>query len=295
VGAVAVDPHDPARLYLGGADGLFYSDDAGRNWSLLSQELGYPHLLLVDPYDPTRLYAARRDLNTFLPIPGVYRSTDAGVSWQCLAEGLDETPIFSLVTDPMNRGILYAGSWAGRVYKSIDGGEHWAPSSGSPRACPQCAAGTVGQLLVHPLDGDLYALVDHSGTFRSTDGGESWSRINDDGGQMAIDPQRGHLYLAGRRLWCSVDNGATWQDLSAGLPFDSRTGVYALSWIAVNPDPLVLYTRHHRSIDGGESWGELPTPAAFVPRLLVPGAQPILYGSLAGEGGRYEEVVPGMP
>jgi hypothetical protein len=290
VGAAALDPNDPAIIYLGGSEGLFRSADGGVTWTLLSRELRYPHVLLVDPVEPRRLYAARRDLASFLPLPGGFRSVNGGVTWEALSSGLDRERIFALALDPHRRDTLYAGSWAGRVYKSVDGGETWSPVSSEPvRASPRDAAGTVGQLLVSPVDGALYALEPYAGTFRSADGGASWNRISTDGGWLAIDPQHGSLYLAGRRLQCSDSGGQRWIDLSANLPYDPQTGIYATYWVGVNPEPLVLCTRYHQSHDGGCSWERLAAPANFVPRLLVPGRAPVIYGSVSGQAGRYQD------
>jgi photosystem II stability/assembly factor-like uncharacterized protein len=294
VGAVALDPGDALTIYLGGAEGLFRSTDGGETWDLLSHDLRYPHILLVDPAERSRLYAARRDFTSFLPMPAVYRSDDGGYTWKRLVNGLGEERIFALAADPFRRGTLYAGSWAGRVYKTQDRGEHWQPlAAGVVRPCPACAPSTVSQLLVSPVDGTLYALETYGGTYRSADGGETWAQINGDSGWLAVDPGRGDLYLAGRRLQHSTDSGTSWTDLSAGLPFNAGTGTYATYWIAVNPVPLVLFTRYHRSTDGGATWQSLETPASFVPRLLLPGVRPAIYGSVNGQAARYEEPAPG--
>lgn len=296
VGAVALARDDPPTVYLGGAEGLFRSSDSGETWTLVSRELRYPHVLLVDPADASRLYAARRDYASFLPLPAVYRSDDCGQTWRRLANGLGEDRIFALAVDPLHRDVLYAGSWAGRVYRTADRGEHWLPvPSGVVRPCPACAPSTVGQLLVSSVDGALYALETYGGTFRSTDGGGTWERVNGDSGWLAVDTTRGDLYLAGRRLQRSTDGGMTWTDLSAGLPFNPDTGTFAVYWVAVNPTPLVLYTRYHRSVDAGVTWEPLETPASFVPRLLLPGAQPAVYGSANGQAARYLEALLNTP
>ncbi len=287
VGAVATDPHDPSTVHLGGSQGLFRSTDSGQTWALLGQELRYPHVLLVDPFDGRRLYAARRDIASFLPLPGVYVSSDGGGTWSRYSAGLADERIFALAVDPHHRGVLYAGSWAGRVYRSTDGGMTWARPAEEPvRTSSRDAAGTVGQLVINPTDDALYALTGYVGTFRSDDGGMSWQQISTDAGWLAIDPQHGSLYLAGRRLQCSDSRGQKWIDLSAHLPCDPQTGAFATYWIGVIPEPLELYTRYHRSTDGGMSWEALEAPTAFLPRLLVP-EQRAIYGSINGQAGRY--------
>jgi len=281
VGAVAVAPNDPKVVYLGGAGGLFRSTDGGETWTLLSRDLRYPHVLLVDPFDGRRLYAARRDLASFLPLPCVFRSSDGGAAWENLTAGLGDERIFALALDPLQRGVLYAGSWAGRVYRSLDGGDTWAPvTSGPVREAPGDQAGTVRQIAVSPVDGAVYAVQSYAGAFRSDDGGASWKRISTEGGWLAVDPQHGSLYLAGRRVLCSESRGERWIDISGNLACDPQIRVYGVQWIGVNPEPLVLYTRCHCSTDGGLSWERLDAPASFMPRLLVPGNTPVIYGSV---------------
>lgn len=284
IGGIAVDPRRPMTVYLGGSTGLFRSTDGGATWSVLSLELPYPHILLADSHAPALLYAVRRDPISLLPLPGIYRSMDGGKTWQVRL--VDTERISALAVDPCRRDTLYAGSWAGRLYRSSDGGERWTPCA--PLPLHDHAPATVEQLLVNPLDGALYALPAGGGIFRSPDGGATWQQIYGDPGRLAIDPQRGDLYLAGRRLWRSGDDGKTWADLGPGPPGNHR-GSGAAYWIAVNPQPLLLYTHRHRSDDGGHSWESLEIPPGFMPRLLLPGNRPILYGSLNGQAGRYLE------
>ncbi|MBN1484672.1 MAG: hypothetical protein JXA37_08115 [Chloroflexia bacterium] len=291
IGAVAQSTHDPGLLYLGGTEGLFVSRDRGGHWELLNQELCYPHILLVDPHQPSRLHAVRRNLRPFTPRAGIYRSDDGGKSWQQPQHGLQQECIFALAADPFRTDVLYAGTEGGRLYRSSDGGVCWQPACPEPRGLgPHAFPGIIGQLLCDPLDGALYAAQEGAGLFRSPDGGETWRQLHKDSGRLALDEHRGQLYLAGRKLWRSPDGGEHWQCLSAGLSWQVHGGIYAPSWIALNPSCGALYTRQHRSVDEGASWEPLETPRGFIPRLLLPGTRTVIYGSVQGQTGRYCEV-----
>jgi photosystem II stability/assembly factor-like uncharacterized protein len=59
--------------------------------------------------------------------PYIYRTHDAGKSWQKIVSGLPEQSIARVVReDPARKGLVYAGTETG-VYVSFDGGDHWQP------------------------------------------------------------------------------------------------------------------------------------------------------------------------
>jgi photosystem II stability/assembly factor-like uncharacterized protein len=98
--ALAVHPSDPDTLYVGSeGNGLFKSTDGGANWSWLRTGLlhctAYPEIysIAIDPSDPNRIFLAANagpgSASTGITaIAGVYRSTDAGSTWQQVNSGL---------------------------------------------------------------------------------------------------------------------------------------------------------------------------------------------------------------
>ena len=95
IGAIAVAPSDPNILYVASGEGLLRPDlsvgngiyrsrDGGRSWSHLGLAEGQQIAdLAVDPRDPSRLFAAVLG-HPYGPNPerGIYRSLDAGATWQ---------------------------------------------------------------------------------------------------------------------------------------------------------------------------------------------------------------------
>lgn len=288
--SIAVDPQDPTIVYAGAANGLFRSTDGGDSWQLLSEELRYPHTLLVDPHDPHILYAGC--VGDYTVEPGIYRSTDGGASWQLEENGLAQVPVTSLASDPTTPGTLYVGSRQGQFYQSVDGGETATLATQQPLGGP--IAGAIRWLLVDPGTGALYARTAQARTFRSDDGGSTWTRLRGDVGPLALNEATGALYSGGVRLQRSTDGGAHWAFIDAGLPYDTRHGTYGIEWIAVNPDPAIVYvqTRAYtlfRSVDGGATWTplEIPPYARFIARGLRTGPNPTIYGSVSGTLGWY--------
>jgi hypothetical protein len=124
--------------------------------------------LAIAPSDSSILYKC-----SGLPIvepPGLYSSTDAGTSWTFVnpdAKFEGGNPI--LVVDPQTTTTLYAGTSAGHVFKSVDGGHTWLPSSAG-------LTGTnVNDLVIDPSSPSTLYAATNTGLYRSTDGGGSWT------------------------------------------------------------------------------------------------------------------------
>lgn len=82
-------------------------------------------LVLIDPEQPARVYAADET--------SLYRSDDAGQTWQPASQGLPEGGVAALALDPREPTRLYAATEAGALYLSEDGATTWRalPTAGS--------------------------------------------------------------------------------------------------------------------------------------------------------------------
>ncbi|HWU88906.1 MAG TPA: Ig-like domain-containing protein, partial [Kofleriaceae bacterium] len=104
---------------------------------------------------------------------GVFRSTNSGVTWVAQDTGIpaaDKDLVVSVVIDPGNANVLYAGlRGGGRVYKTTDAGATWTPSAaGIP------AKARVTQLLISPQSASTVYAATNLGLYRSTDAGATW-------------------------------------------------------------------------------------------------------------------------
>jgi hypothetical protein len=127
---IAVAPSDPNTVYTGMTNGtVFMTRNAlsgtGASWTArnlpFTQDITQ---LTVDPGDPLTVWAA-----TASPIPvqgHVYRSTDGGMTWTGLSNGLPKIPVNDIVLDPDISNTIYAATDIG-VYRSVDGGQSWLP------------------------------------------------------------------------------------------------------------------------------------------------------------------------
>ncbi|MGZ6748617.1 MAG: WD40/YVTN/BNR-like repeat-containing protein [Nocardioides sp.] len=131
-------PARPERLYLQNHGGVYRSDDHGASWQSIAEGLpadfGFP--IVVHPHDPDTVYV--------FPINGgdkryppeakarVWRSRDAGASWEELASGLPDGFFVAVMRDAMcaddhQRAGLYFGARNGAVWGSADEGDSWRP------------------------------------------------------------------------------------------------------------------------------------------------------------------------
>jgi len=227
---------------------------------------------------------------------GVWKSVDSGTTFKPIFDKQPSLSIGAVAVDPSNPQTVWVGTgeaWTRNsvsvgtgVYRSRDGGENWE-AMGLPDS------EHISRIVVHPKDsntvyacalGHLWNSNTERGVFKTTDGGKTWNKLlyrNDSTGcaDIAMDPQDSVvLYAAmwdvrrephnfrsggpGSGLFKSTDAGATWHELSKGLP----TGDLGRIGIAVPPSNharvyAVVEAKNHtalfRSDDSGDSWTEV--------------------------------------
>ncbi|MFB0536141.1 MAG: tetratricopeptide repeat protein [Anaerolineae bacterium] len=136
--ALALHPDDSQWIYAGtNASTLVLSTDGGHNWLLRDGGLEHPSFelkisaLAIDPRNPDIIYAStgfRSNYNGH----GIYKSTDGGLSWKTINNGLPVDDMYlggyyvqAVAIDPYDSQTIYAGGFSG-LYKSTDGGASWS-------------------------------------------------------------------------------------------------------------------------------------------------------------------------
>jgi photosystem II stability/assembly factor-like uncharacterized protein len=225
---------------------------------------------------------------------GLFVSENNGNSWSPV-KGLNEHPTRSgwypgaggmcahvlLTADGGRR--LWCGISAVGMFRSDDGGETWEPKNqGVEKTVDDETIDEIGfcihGIVADPDDPDLIYRQDHQGVYRTTNGGDSWERIENGlparfGFPIAIDARTRALFVIpqesdeyrmtpNRRLgvYRSRDGGDSWRLLDAGLPQEGvYTGVLRGSMAVDGLDPGGIYFgttagTFHSSVDGGETW-----------------------------------------
>ncbi len=247
VTALGVDPHDPARIWVGtAAGGVFLTEDEGA---------------------------------TFRP---VFDGQTALAIGSLAVHPTDSDTVYVGTGEDTGAGYMYDGEG---VFKTTDGGETWTQVglAGTRRIGSLAVDPTTGDLVFAAAGGDWFAPGPERGIYRTLDGGQSWQRVlfvaEDAGGaDVVIDasnPARVFATIWQRSsegthwepggpasgIWRSLDGGNSWTRLTAGLP----TGPMGKIGVAIAPSaPSVVYavitsvagTLHgiYRSQDGGNTW-----------------------------------------
>jgi hypothetical protein len=130
-------PSQPEVLYQQNHCGVFRSENCGDDWmdigeGKLPSRFGFP--LAVHPHDPKTMYIVLEDSDQFrMSVDGqmaVWRSKDAGESWEHLTNGLPQNAHVvvlrdALATDNLDRAGIYAGTDTGQLFYSRDDGDSW--------------------------------------------------------------------------------------------------------------------------------------------------------------------------
>ncbi|MEW5982251.1 MAG: hypothetical protein AB1806_07755 [Acidobacteriota bacterium] len=238
----------------GGERGVFKTVDGGRTWAKSltvtadGRDVGAADLVM-DPKNPKVLYAAAYDkerlpwtFNLAGPGSGIYKTTDAGRTWTKLTVGLPGGMLgrIGLTVYPKNPRILYAniengnkpgmsdedrlkelregksssGMIGEEVYRSDDAGKTWKKVSPEKQRVGGGPGYYYMQIIVDPNNAEhVYVLT--VGVTHSTDGGKTWSRPFQFGGDnhaLWIDPANSRHMLLGydHGMGITFDEGATW-------------------------------------------------------------------------------------
>jgi len=231
---------------------------------------------------------------------GVWKTVNEGTTWSPVFERAVSTSIGDIALSPANPQTLWIGtgeaniyrsSQAGcGVYKSTDGGQTWLHAG-------LADTNTIARIIVHPADGNtvFVAASGHEwtpnperGVFKTTDGGQTWSRIlyvNDRTGaiDLVMDPKNNDILYAAlwertRLKWNdprnaptskasgiykTTDGGATWKQVNDGLPEARYRGRIGVDICLEHPETL------YALVDNYEKSRE-PTPEELADPYGIP-------------------------
>jgi hypothetical protein len=135
---VARDPVEPSRLYAQNHHGVYRSDDDGGTWQSIAEGLpsDFGFAMVAHPRRADVIYnfPLQADGRRFPPDERcrVYRSADAGGTWEALTDGLPEGPFYpsvlrdAMCADDADSTGVYFGTRSGEVYASADEGDSWS-------------------------------------------------------------------------------------------------------------------------------------------------------------------------
>ena len=242
IGRVVIDPRDSKVVYVaaegplwgaGGDRGLYKTTDGGKNWKAvltISENTGVVDVA-IDPANPDIVYAAayqrRRHVFTLIdggPESGIYKSTDAGATWNKLKSGLPTVDMgrIGLAVSPADPNVVYAtietADGKGGVFRSDDRGATWERRN-------EFDAGAMyySRVVTDPKNVDRIFVMSVS-LRESLDGGKTLHKMEEtnhhgDDHAMWIDPDDTKHWLFGSDggMYETWDDSKNWE-FKANLP-----------------------------------------------------------------------------
>jgi photosystem II stability/assembly factor-like uncharacterized protein len=286
--ALASHPNDPRTVYAGSDYGLYRSDGAGERWRLLDTPMNRQVVwsVVFDPSHPDTMLAGTGTPST----PALFRSTDAGATWQpeaveiardCPAVGVPRPT--GIAFDPVDSDSVWMGLEVDGMRRTTDGGHTWTKTA---EAIHNMDVHNVAVAAGPPKT--VFVLVNND-IFTSTDDGENWRSLGVRENfaphhyprGIAVkpdDPRVIYITLGdatpGRTgvVLRSTDTGKTWETLK--LPTPPNSAMWVVHVPKSQPNTVLAGSRYgcvYRSDDGGDSfqklWRELSeiSSIAFVP------------------------------
>ena len=251
---IVIDPENQSTWYVAvGSGGVWKTNNAGTTWTAIFDDEGSysTGAITLDPNNSNTIWLGTGENVSGRHVgfgDGVYRSLDAGQSWENM--GLSGSEHIGMIrVDPRDSNTIFVAAqgplWSGGgdrgLFKSTDGGQNWRKVLGDGLGNTKVDDQYTGVSEVHmdPRNPDVMYAV-------------AWQRLRN----VAVVLDGG----PGTGIHKSEDGGETWRELTNGLPEE----VMGKTGLAVSPqNPDVIYATIElsnrsggfwRSADGGESW-----------------------------------------
>jgi photosystem II stability/assembly factor-like uncharacterized protein len=243
--------------------------------------------IAVDPEDTSTWYIA-------VASGGVWKTTNAGTTWQPIFDNYPSYSIGCITIDPNNHNCIWVGTgennsqrsvgYGDGVYKSMDGGKSFTQVGLS-------TSEHIGKIVVHPDNSDVVYVASQGplwkaggerGLYKTLDGGKTWKQVlsiseNTGISEVVMDPRDpetlyASAYQRRRHQWVlidggpesgihkSTDGGSTWKKINRGLPGGDK-GRIGLTISPMQPDVVYAIVEatsgaggFYRSEDRGETW-----------------------------------------
>lgn len=220
-------------------------------------------VIALHPSNPNILYVATNDY--------IYKSRDAGHTWENLSHGMSHSRVISMAIDPVYPATVYAGTKGDAVYKSYDGGQRWT----SLRAGLDdvTISSVVNQFVFDPADNTRIFAATTMGVFETKNGGEQWQKRMEGMKEvlmvvtLSMDYSRPDILYAGTSggVYKSINQGGRWEKVNNGLvsPDELKSSrALGVTVMAVDPfSPETVYAATlsgiYKSVNGGQSWNRI--------------------------------------
>ena len=287
---LAVDPRDKSVWYVASAyGGVWKTTNAGTSWTPIFDDQGTPSIgcVTVAPSRSLTVWVGSGENNSQRSVgwgDGVYKSEDGGRTFANM--GLKQSEhIGRIVVHPTNPDIVWVAAqgplWAAGgdrgVYKTTDGGKTWKQVlkvdewTGANEVHIDPHDPSVLYASMYQRHRKVWTLIDGgpgSGIYKSTDGGETWTKLTKglpagDMGRIGLVVPATESNVIVATIEAGPDDKGTYRSEDGGLHWEKLNGVVSTSpqyYQELFADPTVkgrLYqvdTFLQTSDDGGHTW-----------------------------------------
>lgn len=292
---IVYDPADPDIVYAATGDpnisgfpfigdGLYKSTDGGESWSYSGLgETGIITKIIVHPANSNIIYAGTMGIPFERnPDRGLYKSTDAGVSWEKILYIDDDCGVIDIVSHPTDPDKIYAAVWnrirnnhesivsgddAG-IYRSVDGGDTWTELSGG---LPTGSQSRISLEMNPDSPNTLYASyvgtgLGLDGIYKTTNSGNAWSAlpltsaVEDamsgfgwyfDG--IQLNPYNtSQLFVLGVGMYRTTNDGSSWSSVGGSTHADK----HAMAFISDDTYWLATDGGLYNTTNNASSWND---------------------------------------
>lgn len=277
---IIVDCDAPARLYVGTTKGgVFLSEDGGQTWRESNHGIIYKEIWSMIQHPTTgELYVGTGPAS-------VFKSVDRGESWmdseqfRTMPESIDWTfppaphvaHVKGMSVCRQDPSVVFGALEEGWIVRSRDGGQTWVTIKNGTEFDSH-------YVTVLPHDPSIVLATSGDGTFRSTDGGDSFTRVEAGLDRRyfsapVVHPDRPNVLFtaaaavvppmwrrpegADTAFYRSTDYGETWHQLTNGLPDHFKAAARCACGDPGDPDVFMVGMTDGAlwaSEDGGESF-----------------------------------------
>jgi len=315
IGCITLDPQNSDIVWIGTGenvggrhvaygDGIYKSVNGGKNWQNMGlKKSEHISKIIVHPTNQNTIWVASQGpLWSKGGERGIFKSTDGGKSWIQKLGDDEWIGATDLIIDPRDPKILYAATWqrhrtvagymgggpGSNIYKSMDGGDTWKKID---KGLPKSNMGKIG-LAISPQNPDvLYAAIElnrrSGGVFKSSNRGESWSKMSDavSGGtgphyyqELYASPHNfDEIYLADNYMQVSFDGGKTFSRMNES---EKHVDNHAVAFKKDDPNYILVGCDGglYESFDKTKNWKFIDNlPLTQFYKIAVDNAYPFYY------------------